>query len=206
MKSNIKYFTRKSLWYFVFAMAYGAVMGLLGYDGDKKDLVSWFVIGPGAMNLGAQVAVLKSEVPLVLSFGTTRKNMFRGFVWYNFLNVCLGTLGVTVASIILNPGWSPVYMALLSAGVLLIAQVLGMLMGIAIYKFKGIIAFLIIFVGSIVISAGLAMGFIVFRQEIADLTAKGITGAGPYVIAAIVLLVWCAVMWMQKRQIYKYSL
>lgn len=206
MKSNIKHFTRKSLWFFMISMLYGAFMGFLSYDGEGGELVVWFLIGAAAMNLGSQVAILKSEVPLVLSFGSTRNNLFLGVVWYGLMNVCLGAIGLLVVTIILNPGWSPVFMALMSAGVLIIAQILGTLVGIVIYKFKGIAAFLIIFIAAILISGGITMGVIVFREEIADLTAKGITGAGPYVVAAVVLLVWGLVLWMQKRQIYKYSL
>lgn len=206
MKSNIRHFTRRSLFYFIFAMGYGAFMAVLGNDGDLSEGLNWFLVGPAAMSLGTQINVLKSEVPLTLGFGSTRKNVFRGIVWCQVLNVLLPTVAMAILAIVLKSKMSPVFMAFATMFLVIFAQSMGALMGIACYKLKGMAAFFVIFMVSIIISCGVVICIIVFKEELAALMVNGIANTGVYVVVAVVLALWGLALMLQRRMVYKYSL
>lgn len=202
MKSNIKHFTRRSLFFFAFAMAYSGVMTVLSYEGNLSESINWFFIGPAAMCLGTQINLLKSEVPLTLGFGSTRKNIFRGVVWYQVLNVLLSTAAMAVITLVVNKEMSPVFMAGAIMILTILTQSIGAFMGIAIYKLKGATAFIVIFMVSVMLSLGVVIGLIVFRAEMAMLMSN----AGLYVVVAFVFVLWGLALLIQRRMIYKYSL
>lgn len=183
MKSGIKWYFKNSIRVFLIVVAYVAVMSLFFFEEDiTKSLCSMIVFAYGIFSFSFSLALYKKDIPLAISMGATRKNIFAGTCFFNLFNALFGVILTAVTAVVLGHRESAVILCIGVVIIIFAANAAGILCGI-LYRTFGWCAAL---AAGLVIYCGV-MAAVIFEMNIWDggiLAVAGITAA----------LLWCIVM------------
>lgn len=205
MKSNIIYFFRRSLFLLVIAFCYSAFLTLLMMDDDfvMADMIMLFIMGYAIMDMAQHVSFYKSDIPMAVSFGAVRKNVFYGILFYDVINVVLACIVCIMAASVLEPDLLNVRLFMVILAVMAGSNCIGTIMGMLIYKYGKIKA--MIFIGVAAAIIGVSAGFMSFFVK-AGVIEKAFNDLVFMIIAAALTAVWGVVMFIQKKLIQGYAL
>ena len=187
MKSNFRYFFRLSILYWLFSMVYALFFAFAFSDPAEgmEDVLIMFLTGYIIMNLCAHIGFYKREIPMAISFGSSRKNLIRGLIFYDVISVFLACATTGVLSKILVPSKIPGVIFLMTLMLLLITNFFGMVCGICIYRLGKIYGILV----NIILCAagGAGVGYFISAKGVQKFSNFNITNLIP-VLVLIVLL------------------
>lgn len=203
MKSNFRYFFRQSVIVLLVSVAYGAFLSLVIMEkGDGiEDFISCMLLGFFIMSILYRINLYKREIPMAISFGSTRKNLFLGMMFYDVISlVLMGTI-LSLAAAIFVPKWDFWGMLRVMTMVLLLSDFLGEAVGMCIYKLGKIAGMIVLIVMSFV--GGVAAGFVTkwFGDNHKVFAINNIM----LIIFAIILLLWIIAQFIQARILRKYA-
>lgn len=160
MKSNIKYYFRQSIILLFITVAYGALLSIMLMDpGDGVEhLISSMLLGCFIMNICYHISFYKKDIPMAISFGSTRKNLIKGLLFYDL--ICIIVIGgvISVVAGILMPEWKVYEVFIFATMVLIASDFLGMAAGLCVYKLGKVVGVISIAVLSVL--GGIGGGFV----------------------------------------------
>lgn len=204
MKSNVKYFFRKSLITTAASLCYAGLMFLIMTDTETtgSEYVYTCLMSFAIMNMAWHIAIYKTDIPMAISFGSTRSNLFKGLVLYDVLCCLLAGISCMLAAVILSPAELKLHFLCIILIGMLGTNVVGTIMGIMIYKLGKIAAIIWIIVCSLLIGIGVGFVVIFIRESI-----KGFLAVSTLIIITVVIAAfWIAVLFVQNRILRNYAL
>lgn len=191
------------------SIAYGVMMYMMGVEGSFADLL-WiavvYLMTFGAfMSIVLIMSVQKQNLPLALSFGSTRKEAFWGMQCYRVVYMVLIMSAAAVLAMLTGEDGAEMAVAFLSIGVtaMLVMGSFGSVIGIAGLKFgKGVMIAIGVVSGVLLVAMLIGCVFLVLllSDEALDLSGWMI-----WLLPAAGVVLHIGSMVLEHRTIYKYN-
>lgn len=207
MKSNIKYFLRQSIRLLLISVAYSAFLAFVTYDAGEslEQFVSMFIFGAAIMNISVHIGMYKRDISLALAFGSTRKNLLWGLIFYDLFSIVLIDLVAVVIALVFAKSMPVWGVLLITTIVMLATEAVGTFIGIIFQKFGKVLGIVIMLVFIFALGAG--VGFLSYAGMDNGYTWTFLENARNvcFFIAAIVVVIWAIVQFAQSRVLRKYT-
>ena len=188
------------------SVVYGVMMSTSGIMEENLTMTAMYMLLLGAgMGLVFNMSVYKVGLPVVISFGSTRKEAFIGMQCYRLVYM-LGLLAIATVLYLLAGERGLLELAdaaPIGMGVMLLLHTLGAVMGMVSTRFgKGALVALSIIAGLIISGtiAGTVIVFALFEE-----TISGNGGLGFWIFPIASLIVYGLVAIPEYKTIYKYN-
>lgn len=202
MKGSMKWYSWCAVKSLLFALFWGAAMWLFSGTRSGRNISYYVMLGYAVAGVFMPISFYKKDIPLAISMGVSRKNVFWGTCFYNLLNFIIGLILVAAADIFMGNGEDMGILYFLMAVLVFWTNVFGTVQGVIGQKFGKGAAFISGVVLYFLIMAGLVFSWRASARWPA--ASQGAVTAGVYIgIAAVTLLVYSAVMVLHYRTVQK---
>lgn len=203
MNNNFRYFFRLSILYWLFSMAYALFIAFVFHNPGEgmEDVLTLFLLGCAIMNISAHIGFYKREIPMAISFGSSRRNLIRGLIFYDAISVSLACATIVLLLIIMMPSRVAGVIFLESLMLLLITDFFGMVCGICVYRLGKICGLLVTIIISAACGAGVVYCF--DAGSVQKMLHFDIAYIPP--MLEIIVLLYGAAHFVQVRTLRKYA-